>query len=109
MLSDTLKRIENRLAAAGLEPQRRAELEALLAELRAELGELGEADGDRARSVAGFTEISSHEALRQPGDRNLQELSLQGLGASVEGLEADYPRLVRVVNALCDFLSGMGV
>jgi hypothetical protein len=110
MINDTLAKIEGRLRAAETVPdQRRQELLDLVATLRAEIHELSKTNQDQAQSIAGFTQISTHEATRNEPNPDLIKLSLEGLSSSVAGFEKSHPRLVQLVNSLSTTLSNLGI
>jgi len=110
MIDETIRKIELRLQSSDtLKDDRRAELVELLATLRAEVAELSKTDADQARSIAGFTELSTHEAMRPEQDPALLKLSLEGLGASVRGFEESHPKLVQIVNSISQTLSNLGI
>lgn len=110
MIRDTISKIEERLKSSGsLTPENRAELLRLLATLKAEVSELSQSDAEHAQSIAGFTDVSTHEATREERDPALMELSLKGLSSSVEGFEETHPKLVQVVNSICTTLSNLGI
>jgi Domain of unknown function (DUF4404) len=110
MIRDTIGKIEGRLQNSGsLTPENRAELLRLLATLKAEVSELSQSDAEHAQSIAGFTDVSTHEATREERDPALMELSLKGLSSSVEGFEETHPKLVQVVNSICTTLSNLGI
>jgi len=109
MINSTIERIEEKLNATNISAENRTELSAMLRELKAELEQLSHKDSDRAESVAGFAEVTSHEATRQESNQELLDLSISGLNKSVQDLEMEYPALVRTVNGICRFFSSMGV
>jgi len=110
MIHDTIARIEAQIRnSANLSEERRAELAALLATLKAEVGELAKTHGEQAASIAGFAQVSAHEATRsQPNPEALQH-SLSGLEASVSEFEKSHPRLVNIVNSISHTLSNLGI
>jgi queuine/archaeosine tRNA-ribosyltransferase len=110
MIENTLKEIEARLAQTGaLTPESRTQLLQLLATLKSEITALSESDADRARSIAGFTQVSTHEATRDEKNPKLLELSIKGLASSVEGFDKSHPQLVQIVNSICNTLSNLGI
>jgi hypothetical protein len=110
MIEDTIGKIESRIQAAqALKDGRRQELLQLLAKLKTEVAGLSKTHGDQAESIAGFTDLSTHEAIRAKQDPRLLKLSLEGLGGSVEGFEQSHPRLVQIVNAISSTLSNLGI
>jgi hypothetical protein len=105
-----IERIEEKLKhTASLDNQSRSELLSLLADLKADVGELGEGQGDHAESIAGFAGAAAHEALRETRNPDLLKLAVEGLSGSVKDVEADHPRLVQTVNGICTMLSNLGI
>jgi hypothetical protein len=84
MLPETIARLEAEIAAAGLTPEKRAEIQRSLTALRDEISRSG------------------------PRGEQL-ELSLAGLRRSVLEFERSHPRLVDAVASLASSLSGMGL
>jgi hypothetical protein len=110
MIQETIARIEARLRATkGVQDPSRAEVLQLLATLKAEIEELENTHEEHARSIAGFAQVSAHEATRPDRKPRLLDLSLQGLRSSVEGFETSHPRLVQAVNAICNALANLGI
>jgi Mg2+ and Co2+ transporter CorA len=110
MIEDTIGKIETRIQGAdSIKDDRRRELLQLLGTLKSEVAELSRTHGDQAASIAGFTELSTHEATRAEQDPKLLKLSLEGMASSVSGFEQSHPRLVRIVNAISQTLSNLGI
>lgn len=110
MIEDTIGKIESRIQSAeAIKEERRHELLQLLGTLKSEVAELSKTHGEHAQSIAGFAEVSTHEATRTEQDPQLLKLSLQGLGSSVQGFERSHPRLVQIVNAISNTLSNLGI
>ena len=110
MIEETVGKIEAKIQSAdSIKEERRSELLHLLGTLKAEVAELSKTHGEQAESIAGFTELSAHEATRSEQNPDLLKLSLQGLSSSVEGFEESHPRLVRIVNAISHTLSNLGI
>ncbi len=110
MIKDTIGKIEARIQGAEtINDDRRQELLQLLGTLKAEVTELSKTHGEQAQSIAGFTEVSAHEATRAKQNRELLQLSLDGLGSSVREFEGSHPRLVQIVNAISNTLSNLGI
>lgn len=108
MIQDTLKRLEARLADRSLPADKRADLLALVEQLRAELDAISASHPDVARSIAGFADVSAHEATRDTPNTALVDLSLRGLEQSVLGFEESNPKLAAAVNAVAVALSNIG-
>ena len=110
MIDKTIGEIETRIQGAeSVKDDRRRELLQLLATLKSEVAELSKTHDEQARSIAGFTQVSAHEATREPPSPQLLDLSLQGLRSSVEGFEKSHPHLVQIVNAISNALSNLGI
>jgi len=110
MIDETLSQIESKLKDAGsITEESKRELARLLARLKTEITELSKTHADQAQSIAGFTQTSTHEAIREEKNPELLELSLKGLATSVEGFEKSHPSLVQIVNRICTTLSNIGI
>jgi hypothetical protein len=108
MIQDTIQQIEARLNEQ-LPAEKRAELVKLLGTLKQEVQELSKTDADQARSIAGFAQVSAHEATRSEPNPTALQHALAGLQSSVEGFEETHPRLVQAVNSVCTALSNLGI
>ncbi len=110
MIHETIAEIEARIEKAGSVPtSHRDELLHLLATLKSEIADLSRTHEEQAESIAGFTQISTHEVTRDEKDPRLVKLSLDGLSTSVVGFEESHPRLVEIVNRICVTLSNIGI
>ena len=110
MIKKTVEKIEASVRKSrSLDARQKKELIGLLATLKSEIGRLSKTHGEHARSIAGFAELASHEATRKEKKSRLMDLSLEGLSASVQELEASHPVLVKTVNDLCNLLAGIGI
>ena len=110
MIEDTIGKIEAKIKNADtVKEDRRRELLQLLGTLKSEVAELSKTHGEQAESIAGFAELSTHEATRSEQNPQLLKLSLKGLNSSVEELERSHPHLVRIVNAISNTLSNLGI
>ena len=110
MIQDTIGKIESQLKKSEtIKPENKNELLDLLRQLKLEIEGLAKTNAEGARTVAGFTEISAHEATRSEKNPELLELSLTGLEKAVNGFEESHPQLVGLVNRLCTVLANSGV
>jgi hypothetical protein len=110
MIEDTIGKIEAKIQSAeAIKEDRREELIQLLGTLKSEVAKLSKTHGEQAESIAGFAELSTHEATRTEQNPQLLRLSLQGLSSSVTELEKSHPRLVQIVNAISSTLSNLGI
>jgi hypothetical protein len=110
MINKTISEIESKISSAeSVSPERRQELLQLLATLKTEVAKLSKTNSEQADSIAGFAQLSTHEAMRTEQNPQLRELSLQGLRSSVEDLEQSHPRLTQIVNRISKTLSDLGI
>jgi queuine/archaeosine tRNA-ribosyltransferase len=110
MVQATIAQIKERIEESdSIEQQSKKELIDLLVSLQAEIDRLSSVDSDHAKSIAGFAQTSTHEALRKEKKPDLYKLSLEGLQASVHGFENSHPKLVEIVNSICVSLSNLGI
>lgn len=110
MIQDTIKQIEAHIRQAGsVTPEKQAELLKLIETLKAEIEQLPEAQREQARSIANFAHLSAQEATRSQQNPELLSLSLKGLSSSVTGFEQSHPKLVQIVNSICNTLSNLGI
>lgn len=110
MIDETISRIENRIKNSTLMQEgNKGELLKLVADLKGEITELSKTHPAHAESIAGFTDISSHEAVRDDKHADLLKLSSDGLLASVREFEQSHPRLVSIANTISNTLSNMGI
>ena len=110
MIEDTVSKIEAKIQnSESIKDEKKRELLQLLGTLKSEVATLSKTHGDEAESIAGFTEISTHEATRAEQNPELLELSLKGLSSSVEGFEKSHPQLVQIVNTISNMLSNLGI
>ncbi len=110
MIDETLTKIESRIHSTdSVGEDRKRELLQLVATLKTEVAELSKTNSERAESIAGFTQVSTHEATRESQDPDLLRLSVEGLRSSVSGFEESHPNLVRIVNSISNTLSNLGI
>jgi hypothetical protein len=109
-IEQTLGAIEARIQnSESIREDRRRELLDLLSKLKSEVESLSQTDLEQARSIAGFAELSAHEATRSEKNPQLLQHAVDGLSSSVKGFEQSHPRLVQIVNAVSGFLSNLGI
>ena len=110
MIKETISAIQARIRGAeSLNDERRRELLKLLGTLENEVDELSCTHNEQAQSIAGFAQLSAHEAIRDTPHPQLLDLSLQGLRTSVDGFEKSHPQLVQIVNAISNTLANLGI
>ncbi len=110
MIKDRLDKIEERLKKSNTVPEKeKVELLDLLTTLRTEIADLSKTHHEQAESVAGFAELSTHEATREEKSPALVNLSIEGLISSVRDFEITHPNLVEIINRFCTMLSNLGI
>lgn len=110
MVHETISRIENQLSAnESLNAEKKQELLSLVRELKKEVSVLAETHSEDARSIAGFTETSVHEAIRKERNPELLSHSLDGMSLSVRRFEVSHPRLVGLINSIGQTLWKIGI
>ena len=110
MIEDTVSKIEAQIRASdSIKEDRKQELLQLLGTLKSEVSGLSKTHEEQARSIAGFTELSAHEATRSQQNPELLDLSLKGLSSSVEEFQKSHPRLVQIVNSISTTLANLGI
>lgn len=110
MLDDTLSKLETRIQNAGtLREENRAELLQLISQLKTEVSGLSKTHQEQAQSIAGFAELSTHEAMRENRNPETLKHSTEGLSSSVDEFEKTHPQLVGIVNRIATTLSNMGI
>src|ERR1700712_3227632 len=101
MIQDHIEQIQAKLQnAVGMPEETKAELLKLLTALKSELGALSETHEEAASSVVKFAAASTDEATRPEQKPELLEAALDGLTASVDGLESSHPELTQLVNRI---------
>ena len=78
------ERIEN---AESIKSEERSALLKLIGELKVEITALSKTHDEDAKSIAGFTQIAAHEALRTKRNAGLFNIAKDGLEKSVEEFE----------------------
>ena len=109
MSEGSLSEIEARIRnAKSIGDERKNELLQLLGRLKSEVEELSKTDDEHAHSIAGFAELSAHEAIRAQQNPQLLQYSLEGLRSSVQGFEESHPQLVQIVHNISNRLANLG-
>jgi len=110
MIEKTIGEIEAKVRAAdAVSEEHKHELLQLLGNLKSEVGALEKTHGEQAQSIAGFAQLSAHEATREKPNPELREISVSGLRSSIAGFENSHPKLVQVVDRICNTLSNLGI
>ena len=110
MIEKTIGEIEAKIRGTdAVNEERKRELLQLLGTLKSEVGALEKTHDEQARSIAGFAQLSAHEATRAAQNPQSLQYSLQGLRSSVDGFEQSHPKLVQIVNSISNTLSNLGI
>lgn len=110
MIKNTIGRMKDSIRTIGsINNKKKEELIRLLSTLESEIAELSKTHGEHAQSIAGFSMVASHEAIRKEKESHLMNLSLEGLSSSVKGFEVSHPNLVKTVNDICNLLASIGI
>ena len=110
MIETTIGEIEAKIRGAeAVSEERKRELLQMLATLKTEVATLSKTDDENARSIAGFASVSAHEATRKKQNPQSLEHSLAGLRSSAEGFEQSHPKLVQIIDRICNTLSNLGI
>lgn len=109
MSESNLNEIESKIRnAKSISDERKNELLQLLGTLESEVEKLSRTHDEHAHSIAGFAELSAHEAMRAQQNPQLLQHSLEGLRSSVAGFEESHPQLVQIVHNISNRLANLG-
>ena len=110
MIESSFQKLKNQLGeSTELSDEHRGELTKLVNTLEHEIQDLARTRPDDSSSISGFAQLSTREAIRESKRPDLLKHSLDGLSASVVGLESDHPKITAVVDRMCTLLSNMGI
>lgn len=110
MIEEKIAQMEKRIQnSSAMSESQKQEFIDLLAGMKKELSLIQGASADDAVSIANFAESSIHESTREGGNSPLAAVSREGLSQSVRKFEASHPDLFGAVNAVCDYLAGLGI
>jgi hypothetical protein len=108
MIDQTISRLKDSIEnASNLDSKKKAELLGLIEQMKNEMDQVTALD--EKGSIANFAYSSTYEAMKESGDKNLLDISLAGLNETVRKYEITHPELVKAVNAVCNFLSNLGI
>ena len=109
-MEDTLERIEKKLKECSSLPEdKKQELINLFENLKKEVLLLQSTHHDDAVSIAGYTEFSLREAIREEKSPELLKHSVEGLSLSAQKFEISHPGLTGLVNAIGHTLVNIGI
>ena len=110
MIKYTIDTIEQLIQESkNISEERRITLLGLITQLREELEILPDSQEEDASSLAGFTEMSTREHLRNSPNDELKEISLQGARNALDAFKVSHPKLVDLLNRFLTSLSNLGI
>jgi len=110
MLDKTISELEERIEKAdSIRGEDRSALLKLIGELKVEITALSKTHEEEANSIAGFTQVAAHEAMRTDKNAGLFKIAQEGLEKSVEEFELTHPTLVNTIREISDVLSNLGI
>lgn len=110
MLNDTINSIKKKIEGSkNLQKNNKQELLALIDKLNFEIIELSKTRLEDSESITQFTDTSTHEALRNNKNEQLNSIALDGLKKSVEKFETSHPELTKTINQICSMLANLGI
>ncbi|NOY70105.1 MAG: hypothetical protein GXP53_11600 [Deltaproteobacteria bacterium] len=110
MLTHTLSKLETKIKASpNIPDDKKDEYLSLLTELNTQINLLSNDDREKAKSIAGFTEVSTQQAVREEINPDLLKISADGLAESAREIGASYPKLTSLANDICNLLSRLGI
>jgi len=110
MLDKTISELEERIKKAdSIKSKERTALLKLIGELKVEITSLSKTHQEEADSIAGFTQVAAHEAMRRDPNTGLLHIAQEGLEKSVEEFELTHPTLVNIIREISDVLSNLGI
>ena len=109
MNDEQIEKIKSAVEAADHIPaEKKAELLALLANLKPAIAKVAETHPEDAQSIGQSVEASVHEAARENKRPERVERAVRELKQSVEKFEASHPDLAAFVNRYSTLLSALG-
>ena len=110
MFDKTILELKERIEKAdSIKGEEKSALLNLINELKVEITDLSKTHDEDAKSIAGFTQIAAHEALRTNKNSGLFSIARDGLEKSVEDFELTHPTLVNTIREISDVLSNLGI
>jgi prefoldin subunit 5 len=110
MTDERIEKIKLAVETADHIPaEKKAELLALLANLKPAIAKVAETHPEDAHSIGQSVEDSAHEAARENKRPERLQRAVRELKGSVEKFEASHPELVASVNEYSTFLSALGI
>ena len=109
MNDQQIEKIKSAVESADhIPPEKKAELLALLTNLKPAIAKVAETHPEDAQSIGQSVEASVHEAARENKRPERVERAVRELKESVEKFEASHPELAAFVNRYSTLLSALG-
>jgi hypothetical protein len=110
MNDERIEKIKSAVEEADHIPaEKKAELLALLADLKPAIAKVAETHPEDAQSIGQSVEATAHEAARENKRPEVIENAVRELKESVEKFEASHPDLSAFVNRYSTLLSALGI
>lgn len=110
MIHKTIEQLKSKVAStARLSETEKDEIASVIELLSKEVHDLRKTYPEDAQSIADFANVSTGESLKKEKNRDLHELSLKGLEASIKKFEISHPGLTSAVNTFCQKLADLGI
>jgi len=110
MALDRLGQLEARIHEShDLNPQQKAELLQLLAELKAAMAERSITEIAPPQGPTSAPDSSAPEGTRQDTPQHPVRMAMDDLSSSIEAFEASHPEFVNTVNHISTFLANIGI
>ena len=110
MTDERIEKIKSAIEASDDIPaEKKAELQALLANLKSAIAKVAQTHPEDAQSIDPSVEASAHEAARENKLPERVERAVRELKQSVEKFEASHPDLAAFVSRYSTLLSALGI
>jgi hypothetical protein len=110
MINDTISNIEKNIRKSStLNKKQKKDFLHQIGKLQKEISVLAKSNPEQAQSIACFTQVSMHEAIRDEKNPKLAQLSFKGLKESVRRFEVSHPKLVAAIDEIMEMLAAMGI
>jgi prefoldin subunit 5 len=110
MTDERIEKIKSAIDAADHIPaEKKAELQALLTNLKPAIAKVAQTHPEDAQSIGQSVEASAHEAARENKRPERVERAVRELKQSVEKFEASHPDLAAFVSRYSTLLSALGI
>src|SRR5215472_11538376 len=110
MTDERIEKIKSAVEAADHIPaDKKAELLALIANLKPAIAKVAQTHPEHAQNIGEFVEASAHEVARENKRPERLERAVRELKESVEKFEASHPDVAAFVHRYSTLLSALGI